>query len=179
MVGFTGGDKLIAHLEGITKKLQSAQTVDVGFLEGATYPDGTPVAQVAAIQNYGAPAASIPARAFFSNMIAQKSPTWGKSIANLAVQNNYDSTAILGQMGLGISAQLRQSIIDTDSPALSPITLMLRKMKSENQSLVVSGAVVGEAARRVAAGESYSGINSKPLNDTSQMLNSVDYEVKE
>jgi hypothetical protein len=80
-------------------------------------------------------------------------------------------------MGEGIKGQLQQSIADTDAPALSQITLMLRKMRSEDQSLVVTGKTVGEAARRVAEGESTAGVSTKPLDDTGHMKASVDYEV--
>lgn len=49
----TGGDKLEAKLREIAEKAGRANTVRVGFLEGATYPDGMPVAYVAAINEYG------------------------------------------------------------------------------------------------------------------------------
>lgn len=49
-----GGDKMKAALEEMNKKLTSANRVMVGFFEDATYPDGTSVAMVAAVQEYGA-----------------------------------------------------------------------------------------------------------------------------
>ena len=55
---------------------------------------------------------------------------------------------------------------------------MLRMMKRDNPTLVVGGATVGEAARRVAAGQRATGVSTKPLVDTAHMLNSIDYEVK-
>lgn len=176
-VKFKGGDKLIKALERIKKDAGSAKSVKVGFMEGATYPDGTPVAYVAAIQNYGAPARSIPPRPFFSNMVKSKSPKWGEKLGNLLVQTDYDGRKSLELMGEGISGQLRESITATNEPPLSPVTLMLKKMKSEDQSLQVSGKVVGEAAAKVAAGEDYSGQSTKPLVDTGHMQNSVQYEV--
>lgn len=149
----------------------------VGFLEGSTYPDGTPTATVAAIQNFGAPARGIPPRPFFTNMIKEKSPRWASALAALLKRNNWDVEKTLNQMGAGIKGQLQQSIADTNAPPLSDITLMLRKMRSENPDLEVTGATVGEAARRVKAGESTAGVSTKPLIDTTQMINSVDYEV--
>lgn len=53
-VTFSGGDKLRAALEQLQRKVQDGAHVRVGFFEGATYPDGTPVAQIAAIQEFGA-----------------------------------------------------------------------------------------------------------------------------
>ena len=174
----TGGDKLQAALTAIVGKLASAQTVQVGFLENATYPDGTSVPMVAAIQEFGAPKAGIPPRPFFRTMIAAKAPGWGGAMAQILKATDYDAAKTLGQMGMGMKGQLQESIIAVDSPALSPVTLMLRKMLSEDQSLVVTGRVVGEAAARVAAGESTSGVSTKPLDYSGHLLNSVDFEVK-
>lgn len=52
--GVSGGLKLEAALKRIAKKLSTASNVKVGFLEGATYPDGTPIAYVASINEFGA-----------------------------------------------------------------------------------------------------------------------------
>lgn len=177
MAGFTGGDKLLKALAEIRARVNKSATLKVGFLEGATYPDGTSVAMVAAIQNFGAPAVGIPPRPFFSNMVAEKQDEWGPALAKLLEANDYDLEKSLDQLGLGIEGQLRESIVNTNEPALSDVTLMLRKMKSQDQSLVVTGATVGEAARRVAAGESVAGVPSKPLVDTGHLLNSVGHEV--
>jgi hypothetical protein len=62
-------------------------------------------------------------------------------------------------------------------PPLSPVTLMLRKMFGNSPELI-RGRDVGEAARRVAAGESSDGVSTKPLVWTGHLLNSVEYEVK-
>lgn len=171
-----GGAKLEAYLAGMKKRLAKG-TVRVGYLETAKYPDGTPVAQVAIIQEMGAPAAHIPARPTFRPMIAQQSGTWGKGLAASLKNTGYDGNKSLGQMGMYIAGQLQGYIQAVTAPALSPVTLMLRKMKSKDQSLVVTGKTVGEAAARVAAGESTAGVSTKPLIDTNVMVNSVDSEV--
>lgn len=176
-MAMSGGKGLEDALRKIEAGVSKGKGVHVGFLENATYPDGTKVAMVAAINNYGAPEASIPARPFFSDMVREKSPAWGAALANLLTGGGYDAQAAMGLMGEGIKGQLQQSIIDTDAPALSQITLMLRKMKSEDQGLVVTGKTVGEAARRVAEGESTTGVSTKPLDETGHMKASVDYEV--
>jgi hypothetical protein len=178
MVTLTGGDGLEKALAEIASKLSKASAVDVGFLEGATYPDGKSVAEVAAFQEFGAPGAGIPPRPFFRTMIAEKSPEWPEAVGALLVANGYDAAKTLGQTGEAIKGQLQQSIVDTYAPPLSEVTLMLRKMRSENPDLVVTGATVGEAARRVKAGESTSGVSTKPLVDTGVMIDTVDYEVK-
>lgn len=177
MVGLTGGDKLRTKLREIAKKIEGSHELRVGFLEGATYPDenGTPVATVAWWLNYGTKTA--PPRPFFTNMVKVKSDKWGDALARILADNDYDVTDALMKMGEGISAQLRQAIIELDAPALSPITLMLRKMRIDDPHLVVTGATVGEAARRVAAGESSSPASTKVGVYTGHLLNSIDYEV--
>jgi len=95
----------------------------VGFLEGAKYPDGTPIGMIAAIQNYGAPRAGIPPRPFFTNMIAEKKKEWPDAIANLLKTNNYDAEITLKITGASIAGQLRQSIVDTNEPPLKEATI--------------------------------------------------------
>jgi hypothetical protein len=175
---FSGGKALEAKLRELAKKVGKAATLRVGFLENATYPDGKPVAMVAAIQEFGAPAAKIPSRPFFRNMVAAKSPNWGESLGNVLKGTDYDAGKALAVMGESIKGQLVDSIVEINSPALSPTTLMLRKMRSEDQGLVVTGKTVGEAARRVADGESYAGVSTAVLIDSGHLQNSVDYEVK-
>lgn len=173
-----GGDKLARRLAELAKKVTKKATLRVGFLEGATYPDGTSVAMVAAIQEFGAPKVGIPPRPFFRNMIAAKAESWGDGVAAQLARNGYDAEVTLKLAGAGIKGQLQQSIKDIGAPPLSPVTLMLRKMRSQNPALEVTGATVGEAARRVAAGESTSGVSTKALIDSGHLWNSVDYEVE-
>lgn len=177
MAEIKGGDALDKKLKELADKLGKGGAVKVGFLENATYPDGTPVAMVAAIQNFGAPSRGIPPRPFFTNMVKTKSPEWGPAMAMALESTQNDAEKALAIVGQGIKGQLQQSIIDTDAPPLSPITLMLRKMQGEDSGLVVTGATVGEAARRVRAGESSGGVSTKPLVWSGHLLDSVDYEV--
>lgn len=180
MATIKGGEGLKKALAELSGKVGKGATLRVGFLEGSTYPDehSTPVPMVAAIQEYGAPSRGIPSRPFFRTMVSAKSPQWGKQLANVLITVGYDSDVALDRMGFGIEGQLRQSIIDTNAPALSPITVMLRGMKSHDQSLVVTGKTVGEAARRVALGLTNYGASTKVLMETGYLLGSVDHEVK-
>jgi hypothetical protein len=119
----SGGEALQDRLKEIMQKAGKAGVLRVGFLEGSTYPDGTSVPMVAAIQNFGAPAAGIPPRPFFSNMVREKSPKWGESLGNLAKANDYDIDRTLEQMGEGIKSQLQASIRDFDSVPLEAETV--------------------------------------------------------
>lgn len=122
-IEFSGGDKLQKVLQEIAEKSGKARELQVGFMAGAKYPDGTPVAMVAAIQNYGAPAAGIPARPFFSGMVKEKSPEWGESLGEVLRANDYDSDIALKAMGLGIEGQLQDSIRKLDRPPLAASTI--------------------------------------------------------
>ena len=123
MAELRGGAKLDAYLADTAERVSNPGTLRVGFLEGATYPDGTSVAMVAAIQNFGAPAKGIPPRPFFSNMIAAKSPGWADALGNLLRNNGMDARKALQMAGEGIAGQLRQSIVDTNAPPLAASTV--------------------------------------------------------
>ena len=121
---------------------------------------------------------------------AVRGPDWNPRGADLALagpvrdaMSAYDDPSdgisrTRAPRGQAIAGQLRQSIVDTNTPPLSPVTLMLRKMQTDNPDLKVGGKTVGEAAQRVAAGESYGGVSTKPLVWTGVLLNSVDYKVE-
>lgn len=154
MTSLAGGDKLRKFLRDLPVKARRASVVNVGFLEGGTYPNtskeggaGLSVPLIAFINEYGAPSRNQPPRPFFRRMIAKESPHWGADLGNVLKANDYDSERSLKLMGENVSAELKQSITDLVSPPLSPVTV---KKKGFN----------------------------KPLIDTGHMLNSVDYEVK-
>lgn len=177
MATLSGGQALQTKLNDLAKNLTKKSQVNVGFLEGATYPDGTPVAMVAAIQNDGAPSQGIPPRPFFSDMIRDKSPEWGGDLAKVLQSNGFDADNGLEIMGTVIAGQLQESIIDVTSPALSILTLMARKAKMQGRT--ITGSVLGELANERRKGPpDLSGVSTKPEIDTGHMLASVDHEVK-
>ena len=159
MAKFRGGSAFRAKLQSIAQKLSDPSVLRVGFLENSTYPDGTPTALVAAVQEFGSPANNIPPRPFFRNMIASKSKEWGPATAVLLKKNDFNEAATLNTVGQVISEQLADSIIATNSPPLAAATIAA---KSRSGSSAKSLGVLGPA---------------KPLVDTGHMLNSVDYEV--
>lgn len=178
----SGGDKLQAKLAEISKRLEGQHSLKVGFLEGSRYPDENGQGDITAAQsafwlNYGTKTA--PPRPFFSNLIAEKGDTWGDELMKIMVANDWNIDVALAQMGERIAGQLRDAIVNMDSPALSPVTLMLRKMLIDDPDLIITGATVGEAAARVAAGESPSPASTKVGVRSGHMLASVDYEVGE
>lgn len=127
MASFSGGEKLKAKLEELAKKVSTPGTLRVGFLGNATYPDGTSVALVATINEYGAPSRGQPPRPYFRRMIAAKSPGWGKSLENLLKSTDYDTEQSLKLMGTGIKQQLQASIRELVSPPLAASTVAAKK----------------------------------------------------
>lgn len=121
MATISGGKGLERALASLARRLDRRVTLRVGFLENARYPDGTPVAMIAAIHNYGAPRAGIPPRPFFSDMIRDHQGEWPEAIAGLL--RTMDPADALDVAGQAIAGQLRQSIIDTNEPPLAPSTI--------------------------------------------------------
>lgn len=148
MTTFTGGEDLQRKLAAKAERLGESKTLRVGFLEGATYPDGESVPMVAAANEFGDPTMNRPPRPFFRNMIADKSPAWGDELARIAVAVNYDADTLIPLMGERIKEQLQGSIRDLTEPMLSPYTIAKKGF-------------------------------DKPLIETSHMLNSVDYDIKD
>ena len=148
MSSFSGGDALQKRLAELAQSLGEAKTLRVGFLEGATYPDGESVAMVAAANEFGDPGMNRPPRPFFRRMIEDKSPQWGDDIGKIAVAVKYDASTLFPLMGERIKEQLQASIREFTDPALAPSTVARKGF-------------------------------DKPLIETSHMLNSVDYDVKD
>lgn len=173
-------NKVSANVERKLKEIAAKMSgqVDVGFLEGATYPDGTPVATVAFWNEYGhgGPFPS-PPRPYFRTMIAKEKPTWGGKVAGLAKATGADGPKILAVMGEDIDGALKESIIDLVAPALSPTTLVLRKKFGNSPQNITLDDVLA-AQRAVANGEEgATGTQAKPLIWTGHMLNSTGYRV--
>lgn len=146
-------DSVTAKLTEIAERMGEG-SVNTGFMAGATYPDGTPVAAVAYWNEYGGIVTSkegnyyrLP-RAFFRKMIMSESPSWAGKMAKLVKSQKYDGRAVLALMGEDIKGALQKSINDFSSPPLADSTIVAKGF-------------------------------AKPLIDTAHMLNSVAYEVKE
>jgi hypothetical protein len=145
MATIRGGDKLALALSQIAKSLSKHETLRVGFLEGATAPNGDSMPLRAAMNEFGT--RKIPARPFFRNMVAAKSGEWPEGIATALRAHDYDTTKALELTGHAIKGQLQQSIKDTNSPPLAPSTIKRKGF-------------------------------DKPLVQTGDMMNAVDFEVK-
>lgn len=169
MVKVAGGVKIQKALGDIAEKMKKAKQVEVGFFEDKTYPDGTGVAFVAAMNEWGSKGffarrhaqkyatqkggeapperTGRPPRPFFRGMVNAKSKEWGPAIAGLLKSNDYDADKTLAQMGEAIAGQLEESIVEYVGPPLAAATIAEKGF-------------------------------DKQLIDTSVMVKSVSYKVK-
>ncbi|WP_345822902.1 hypothetical protein ABC766_32220 (plasmid) [Methylobacterium fujisawaense] len=135
-VTVTGGDKLEARLKEIASGLRRASTVEVGWLDGASYPDGTPVALVALINEFGNAPHRQPPRPAIRNTIAAKSTEWRDKFAVLLKANDHDTAKALALMGEIIKGDLQQAITEYSGPPLKPSTVT---RKGSDKQLVDRG----------------------------------------
>ncbi|MBN4857035.1 hypothetical protein H4F83_08985 [Citrobacter freundii] len=142
-------DKVMDALDDIANSLSDKQ-LKVGFIDGATYPDGTPVAMVAATNEYGNPANNQPPRPFFRNAISDHETEWSEDIAR-GLGKGLELEHVLSVVGEKIAGDIVQSISTLMDPPLSAATIVSRKSKG-NES-------------------------TKPLVDTKVMIRDVHYEV--
>jgi hypothetical protein len=165
-------------LTDIAKKMGGGK-VRVGFLEGATYPDGTPVAAAMFWAEFGHEGRfPAPPRPYFRVMISQESPDWPKKMAALSKAFNFDGSKVLKAMGEDIAGALRQSIINMNDPPLSATTLVLRKRFGNNPGAIGFKDVLSAQHAAASGQEQASETQAKPLVWTGHALDSVGYEVK-
>lgn len=176
----------------------------VGWFESAKYEDGTPVAYVATIQEFGYAAGGIPPRPFFRPTIAEQQGAWrtliGQAVKGMinGKRSPYQVMELLGLQGAG---DVRKTISLITAPPLSLLTLMARKARMEygksatkerNKALKygpqqpiaafkMSGRKLGELSKQMDKGPpDVSGVSQKPLVDTRVLINTLTHvtEVK-
>lgn len=123
MVTIKGGYRLDVALAAYASKKFKKKSVSIGFQNGATEADGTPVALVAAFNEYGVPSHNQPPRPFFREAIATNDKKWARQFANGMKNTNGDVDRVLALMGESISADIRQSILKLKSPPLAESTI--------------------------------------------------------
>lgn len=165
-------DKIKATLERVPDEFDG-MVAQVGFPSGINYEEGTPVAYVATIQEFGAPEVGIPPRPFMRPTVKAHKNQWTKIIASRIPQvviGKLTAFDVLDLVGIKAVADIQSSIAAVDSPTLSPVTVLLRKWKKEGRK--ISRRTVGEAARAIDNGVD-PGSDNKPLNASGLMIASV------
>ena len=145
----------IKNLEKVLESVNGLNT-QVGWFPGAKYQDGTPVAYVAVIQEFGSPINNIPPRSFMRTTIAEKENEWAKLVrsgAKAMIAGNATPKMVMEGLGLAASGDIKKKISEINSPALKASTIANRKRK------LAKGKKVGAL--------------TKPLVETSLMISSL------
>ncbi len=134
----------------------------VGWFDSAKYPDGTSVAYVATIQEFGSPEQSIPARPFMRPTIAEKENAWKqqfKSGAKAVLHGSETAETVFEKIGLGVAGNIRTTITKLQTPPLKPATVQARRNKMADTTTT--------------------GNLTKPLVFTKILLNSLTHNVED
>ncbi|MDA8485851.1 hypothetical protein NNO07_22520 [Pseudomonas resinovorans] len=149
-VTISGGEKLEAKFKELAKKLGKGAGLKAGFLETATYPEGTPVATVAAANEFGDPEIERPPRPFFRNAIQEKSERWADGLGELIKSGN-SAEQSLALTGEAIRNDIQESIRKFSDPPLAPSTIA---QKGFEKPLIDSSVMINAVDYEVRAGES-------------------------
>lgn len=173
--------RLYNSLHQITKS--SGIQSKVGWFESAVYEDGTPVAYVASVQEFGSPKNNIQSRSFMRTAEAENESKWAKALEIYFKRVTAGSMSMIDameSMALIAEGDVAKKITEISSPPLSPVTLILRKWRDENPDLKVTEKTIGQAAYALNQGPvDLSGISMKPLVDSSYMLSTLTSTVEQ
>lgn len=170
MGDFSGGDALRAALHKRMANLATAKAVRAGFPVGSTFTDGTNMAVAAAANNYGAPSKGIPPRPFFSNAVTAGKATWGKLLALELKRHDFHAARALEGMGAQMAGDIAASLVNTNAPPLSPVTLLLRERFPDRTGMVFSDVQKARGDVKDGVVPTLSGTGAKPLVWTGQTL---------
>ncbi|WP_237386222.1 hypothetical protein [Xenorhabdus sp. Sc-CR9] len=148
----------LAHLKQVYDELARKQ-LKVGFFENAKYPDGTPIAYVAAIQELGYPEGGIPPRPFMRPAMSENQAKYGNLLsraAQAAIKGDISVSDGLVQVGSVAAGDIKRAIQAVATPPLKDSTVAAR-------------------AGRHSKGKA----TNKPLVDTGQMLQAVTFAVED
>ena len=124
----------------------------IGYFPSAKYADGTPIAYVAQIQEYGVPEKNIPSRPFFRPTMDEKKSNWSKilvdGIKNRVVKGALEVKDVLEGVGMQAAGDIREKIAEIWTPPLKDSTV---------------------ASRGRRAGMSPEDVSKKPLIDSGAM----------
>lgn len=124
-------DAALEGLDGLVGK--------TGYFETSVYPDGTPVAYVATIQEFGYPEGGIPARPTMRPTADAMRGEWTDLLrrgAKAALNGQISARDVLESVALRAAGDVGKSIQALTSPALHPDTI---KAKGFSKPLVDTG----------------------------------------
>ena len=151
-----------AQLQVMLNGLQDNKQGKVGWFESARYENGTAVATIAAIHEYGAPGRNIPPRPFFRPTIADKQAEWRSVVvqgAERIVRGQATQADVLEVLGLKAAGDVAAKIASIQSPALKKSTVDARRRRRADRKTV--------------------GNLTKPLVDTGLMISTISNTVED
>lgn len=146
-------NKIRAVLETAPKEFEN-MVAQVGFPSGINYEDGTSVAYVAAIQEFGAPENKIPARPFIQPTVTAKKDYWTKVMSNSipkVVLGKATAFDVLDLVGRVAAVDIKETITKVYSPPLSPVTI---KRKGSAKPLIDTGLMLASVQNAVNKADS-------------------------
>lgn len=175
------------RMRDLAQRLGEGKVLKVGFLNSETYPDGTPIAYVAAIQEFGA-TITIPAHEKELYFKKGKDGSVGNKFVKKS-KSNFAQTASVGEYTVFIPPRpFMRNAIERNSSVWSKVFKdAIKRTGSIDQALAILGEKVKEGIQDSIREFSDprnapSTIRSKgfdaPLRDTGTMLQHVAYEVK-
>ncbi|KPA87292.1 hypothetical protein PF66_06202 [Pseudomonas asplenii] len=185
---FSGGEALQRYLAGIAESISSGTGLKVGFLEGSTYPDGTSVPMVAAVNEFGG-TIDMPERTqtLYFRMNERTGDVSHRFVR--AQRSNFAQEVVVPAHQVTIAARpfFRNMIAEkspkwgddfgkilkaNDYDAEASLALMGERIKGQLQKSIID---LKDPPNRPSTLKQKAGTN--PLVDTGHMLDSVDYEV--
>lgn len=120
--------KIARALNGRANLFKGA-VAKVGLPAGKTYPDGTSIAYVGTIHEFGAPEVNIPQRSFLRSTRNAKRNAWAKDLAEGAqavAQRRISLDGMLDAVGAAAAGDVVQTIAARIPPPLKPQTIAAR-----------------------------------------------------
>lgn len=188
--GFSGGDKLESYLNRAAARLPNEMSVKVGFLAGATYPDGTSVAAVAAIQEWGATINRTPSTVtvyrkvnatgtgflrngrFVKRRVSNFASTHAVGAYTITIPPRPFFRTMIAENSASWAPDLAVLLREKSYDAATALRIMGERISSQLQQSILNWSEPPNAKSTIAR----KGFN-KPLIDTAVMYRSVDYEV--
>ncbi|EHE2701359.1 TPA: hypothetical protein RHY09_001142 [Escherichia coli] len=114
-------------LDELVKRVQEMGRLkaEVGWMDTAKYPDGTPVALVAQTQEYGSPARHIPPRPFVRPTVAAEKGNWSRQMGigvRAVASGAHSAEQVFVAIGELADGDVRMTITQISSPPLEDST---------------------------------------------------------
>lgn len=153
--------KKVSNSDIVRKAIKQVdnRVLKVGWGKKQRYDDGTPVATVAVVQEFGSPAKNIPPRSFMRVAADNEGKNWARQFAGglkKVLSGRMQASSVMEAIALLVEGDIKKAISSVTEPPLKEATI-----KARNR-----GKKVGNTKTA-----------SKPLVDTGYMLNSVTHEV--